>query len=543
MAQKKSEPKPTSLFWADQMADQVIERVKNKIATVRSGQTPSGGKHIGNLNDPVRAYFVCKSIIDKGHKARFVNTSDDRYPLKDVPSRISDLDGNWFDSGKFPILKKYLGQPIVRVPDPFGCCKSYADHFAKLWSSGLYLIGIRPEEYTNDQLYKEGKFDPYIRKVFERRQLVGELCNKFQESKSKDYIPFDAICPNCGVLANISGFDLKSKKVEFTCGGKAIKKKKSEGCGHQGEVLWSEGKLQWRFEWPAQWAIFDTDFEPFGKDHAEGSWKSGQEISKKVYDFEPLIPFVYEFFLVNGEKMSASKGNVYIVQDMMKILEPEIFLYYYTKRPGKQRDLDLKNVNLLVDEFEKLEEAYFKGGEGKEFENIERMYKLSWGKSVPEKKPLRIPYTYAALISQTTQKDNFLERALSVLKDTGHITTLSEEEKKHVEMRLLVAKNWVDLYADERHKVSLRTDFSDIKLSAKEKEVVRDFVGRLSGKPYKEDEFYPLFKEVAESNGIDTKEFFRIIYNVLVGRDSGPRLNSFILAIGQDKVIEILRRV
>ena len=220
-----------SLFWADQLADQVIERSKKegKIVSIRSGQTPSGGKHIGNLNDPVRAYFVYKSVLEKGVKARFVNTSDDRDPLKDVPSRMADLDGNWFSSEKFPELKKHLGKPLVRVPDPFGCCKSYAEHFASLWSQGLYLLGIRPEEHTNDQWYKQGKFDPYIKMVFERIELAGELCNKYQESKSKDYIPFDAICPNCGVLANISSFDLKTKKVTFTCGGKSIKKKKSEG--------------------------------------------------------------------------------------------------------------------------------------------------------------------------------------------------------------------------------------------------------------------------------------------------------------------------
>ena len=43
-------------FWADQLADMVIKRAKRegKIVSIRSGQTPSGGKHIGNMNDPIR---------------------------------------------------------------------------------------------------------------------------------------------------------------------------------------------------------------------------------------------------------------------------------------------------------------------------------------------------------------------------------------------------------------------------------------------------------------------------------------------------------
>ena len=53
---------------------------------------------------------------------------------------------------------------------------------------------------------------------------------------------------------------------------------------------------------------------------------------------------MYEFFLVNGEKMSASKGNVYIVQDLLKVMEPEAFMFFYAKRPEKQRDLELKRI-------------------------------------------------------------------------------------------------------------------------------------------------------------------------------------------------------
>src|SRR3989338_1640767 len=254
--------------------------------------------------------------------------------------------------------------------------------------------------------------------VLEKKELAGELSNKYQESKSKDYIPFDAICSNCGVLANISGFDLKSKKVQFTCGGKSIKKKKSEGCGFEGEVPWSEGKLQWRFEWPAQWGICETNFEPFGKDHFEGSWKSGQEIAKRVYDFEPPIPYVYEFFLVNGEKMSASKGNVYIVQDMLKVIEPEVFLYFYTKRPGKQRDLDLKNVSLLVDDFEHVERVYFdvdKEENEKEKDNLKRSYFMA-AEKLPKNLPARISYQFDGMVAQYYSDKNKILGLLENLK-------------------------------------------------------------------------------------------------------------------------------
>ncbi len=536
-----------SLFWADQLADQVIERAKKegKIVSIRSGQTPSGGKHIGNLNDPVRAYFVYKSVLEKGKKARFINTSDDRDPLKDVPARIADLDGKWHKSENFSELKKHLGKPLIRVPDPFGCCKSYAEHFASLWSQGLALLGIRPQEYTNDNWYKEGKFDPYIKKVFEKRQLSGELCNKYQESKSAEYIPFDAICPNCGVLANISEFDLKSKKVQFICGGKSIKKKKSEGCGFEGEVPWSEGKLQWRFEWPAQWGICETNFEPFGKDHYEGSWKSGQEIAKRVYDFEPPIPYVYEFFLVNGEKMSASKGNVYIVQDMLKIVEPEIFLYFYTKRPGKQRDLDLKNIGLLVDDFEKVERIYFdvdKEENEREKDNLKRSYFMAVEK-LPKAIPTRISYSFASLVSQYYSDKN---KILELLKTLSMMKGQTRDEEKQILKRFELAKNWIDMFAPEEAKIKLQETCSDeIKkgLTENQKHAVKELGLELEKKEMKEEELYNLFWHIAEKNQLKAPEFFRSVYLVLLAKERGPKLAPFILTVGQKKVAEILERV
>jgi len=362
------------LFWADQLADEIIN--KKKEINIRCGQTPSGGKHIGNLNDVLRAYFVYKIIIKRGLKANFIHSTDDRDPLKDIPSKLADLDGNWHSSEKFPEMKKFLGRPLCRIPDPFKCCSSWSEHFTKVWEKGLNSIGVFPKIVSNDKYYKEGKFDNYIKLLFEKRQEAGKIVSKFQGTKSEDYIPFDAICPKCGTLANISSFDIEKRLVYFVCGGKAIKKKKSEGCGFEGSVPWSEGKLQWRFEWPAQWSIEKTIFEPFGKDHFEGSWKSGQVIAKEIYNIEPPIHYVYEFFLVDGQKMSASVGNVYIVQDILKIIEPEVFLYYYTKKPGKQRNMSLKNINLLTDEFEVLEKKYFnldKISDEKEKNNIKRI--------------------------------------------------------------------------------------------------------------------------------------------------------------------------
>lgn len=540
-----------SLFWADQLADKIIERSKKEKRTpnIKCQQTPSGGKHIGNLNDVARAYFPYKSLLERGVKAEFVHTTDDRDPLKGVPKRLADLEGRWHESKKLKDMKPYLGMPLCRIPDPFGCCRSWSEHFTKVWIEGVNTLGMHPKLYSVDSLYKQGRFEPYIETVFKKAKVVGEIVDRYQKTKSRDYIPFDAICPKCGRLANVSSFDLKKKKVGFTCGGKAIKEKKSEGCGFQGNSPWKEGKLQWRFEWAALWGIFRTTFEPFGKDHAAGSWISGQEIARRVFGIEPPIPYVYEFFLVNGEKMSASVGNTYIVQDMMRIMEPEVFLYYYTKKPGKQRDLDLENIILLIEDFERAERVYFgkeKEGNDKDRMNLMRQYWMSREK-VPKAMPRRIPYQFASVISQVVSGKDSIERAVEILQSTGHLgKNPSRQDIDNLKARLELAGNWVKSHAAEHYRIEV-SDKPDpglvSSLKKEQRQALKDLGERLSRKSMKEKELYNMFWDISKKNGVTAPEFFKAAYGILINKEQGPRLAPFILAIGQKKVAGILGKV
>jgi len=543
------------MFWADQLANQVIVRVEKefaegkineKCAVIRCGQTPSGGKHIGNLNDVIRAYFVYKSIKEKienkewDGKVKFIHTSDDRDPLKDIPTRIMDLDGKWHETKNLG-LEKFLGMPLCRVPDPFGCCSSWSKHFTKVWIEGIKALGIEDIEiYYNDDLYKQGKFDFYIKTIFENIKHVGEIVAEFQQTKGKDYIPFDAICPNCGRLANIDSFDLNNKTVKFKCGGKEIKKKKTEGCGYEGEVSISEGKLQWRYEWPAQWGIFNTTFEPFGKDHFEGSWKSGQVIAREIYNIEPPIPFVYEFFLVNGEKMSASKGNVYVTQDILKILEREILLYFYTKKPEKQRNLDLVKIFRLVDEFDTVEKIYYGIEQGRnehETEDAKRMYEMCISKKFSSA-PKRLPYVFAATLSQI-YGEKAIEKVLEMNKKAGQI--LYDEDLAKI--RLEKAGNWANLYIPESERIKIIDDEEAQKiylgLDDKIKGLLNKFaemcVENLSGK-----EITLKIGELLKASGDKelSVKFYKTCYMLLFGKEKGPKLADFIDTLDRAFIIK-----
>lgn len=528
------------MHWADQLADKIIERAERegRAPNVKCQQTPSGGKHIGNLNDVLRAWFPVKAVRERGTDCEFVHTTDDRDPLKDVPSKIMDLDGKWHASSEFPNLHKHLGMPLCRIPDPFGCCDSWSEHFTEIWMRGVYDLDVHPDLYSVNKLYEEGKFEPFIRAVFEKAGEAGKIIASFQSTKSEKYIPFDAICPECGRLANVDSFNLENGTVHFVCGGKAIKAKKSEGCGYEGEVPWSEGKLQWRFEWPALMCIFNTTFEPFGKDHFEGSWKSVLEIMPKIFDREPPIPFMYEFFLVNGEKMSASKGNVFVVQDLLGIVEPEVFRFFYVMRPEKQRDLELSRIFQLVDEFDENERIYFGKSEARSEnreENSKRMYELAMN-ALPKKAPVRISYSFAAFLTQVMDD----ESALKKLQELGHLKEASKKDLDSARKRIALARNWVALYAGPESKLSL-LPLADsaakfIALPDNAKRVLEEFSAAYEKESVTEQELAERAKQLCAEHSLPSGEFFKAAYSVLFGRERGPKLFPFVLAMEKSAV-------
>lgn len=528
-------------FWADKVANECIERSERegkKEIVVKGAASPSGGKHIGNLNDVIRPYFVYRSLVDSGHRSRFVHCSDDRDPLRKIPSRVPDIEGNWKDlsEGEIAGLKKYLGFPYVNVPDPFGCCKSWAFHFNKVWMDGARLIGIRPEDHSNDDLYRKGKFDTPIKLALQDVSLSRKVMARFQENVSENWFPMSLICENCGrINGKVLSVDLEGWSGEYICETRVLGSKgEAEGCGHKGTTSLANGKLAWRFEWPAQWLIFDVLHEPFGKDHAEGSWPSGQVISREIFRREPPVPHVYEFFLVDGQKMSASSGNVYITQDMLKFLEPEVFLYFYTKKPAKQRDLDIKNIFRLVNEFDEVEEAFFSGKELEDREelNAKRSYEIS-NQNIPSKKPARLPYVHASLLAQASPEDFGLKKALEflrILKDDGHVIR-----------RLKLSHYWATHFAPESVVVTIKPSATAAAaLPEQQRKALSQLRAELETKEWDEESLQNRIYDIAKENNVPMKQFFEAIYQVLMSRNQGPRAGQFIAAIGTKKIAKIL---
>ena len=91
-------------------------------------------------------------------------------------------------------------------------------------------------------------------------------------------------------------------------------------------------KLDWRLDWPARWWLLNVHAEPFGRDHASagGSYDTGVQLMKDVYEAEPPLPIPYDFINMAGDtkKMSASKGTGLDAVEGSRLMPPEVLRYF-----------------------------------------------------------------------------------------------------------------------------------------------------------------------------------------------------------------------
>ena len=538
-------------FWADDVADEVEAREPTEPIVVKGAVSPSGAPHVGHANEIVRGYFVAEVLRDRGHEVRQVFVSDDRDGLRALPRVLVDAEWNVVELGDVDAgaLGRNLGVPVSDVPDPFGDCHaSYGDHFTALLAGSADDLSVPVDVLSITESYEAGDFDDVVREILSKRALARSILAEYQDGVDEDYVPFMAQCSACGRLTTtITDVDVDAGTVGYECAGLEAGGQQIEGCGHRGTATFREGKLPWRFEWPAGWKVFGVDFEPFGKDHAEGSWPSGERIAREVLEIEPPVPMTYEWFTLSGEALSSSAGNVVTVPELLELVEPEVLRYFFAKNPGKQRDLDLARIDLLVDEFDRFEAVYFGEVEAGERERrfAERVYPFVVDDVAAER--VRLPYTFAAVLGMTDDRD----LRLAMARREGHVAEWTPEWAIDAAMdRVERARRWAERM-DNEYNYRLQTDLPDVDLGANVGAALADLAAAVESTDASvepdEDEDDPgeaLQSEVyraAERHDVETGELFSAGYELFLGQPRGPRLGPFLAALDEEFVVRRLR--
>ena len=538
-----------NLFWSDQLAKRITTREKFRYTqdrvpelgrfVVKTSASLSGVLHIGRLSDTVRGESVARSLRDMGKDVEFIWVAEDMDPLRKIPKCVPS------------VFEKYLGMPVTDIPDPWGCHKTYSEHHFEKYLKVLFdFTHEKMTMYSMREEYRKGTFNECIRILLENSRKMVDIQNQYRENKLPyTWSPWTPICKNCGkiITPKVTGFD--GKKIKYVCQDYQFEKTVAKGCGYEGEAdpLRDDGKLMWKGEWASQWKIWKVCSEGAGKEYqVPGSafWINC-EICETILGFPAPEPIFYEHITIDGEKMSASKGNIVYPNDWVEVADPEVLRFFYNKKLMKTRSFSWKDLPRLYDDYDLHMKVFFgkeQVANEREAHHMKRLFEISQLK-VPEKIPALIPYDFAAVISQICSPEDSLGRAVALLKSSGHLTSEpGESDLDFIRHRLVLAKNWTEKYAGEEVKIKISEDVTmDTKDRLTELQVraLKSLADSLDSAP-DEASLYSKFFDISRETGIETKDFFKAAYIVLIGKERGPRLAPFIFAIGKERVKKLL---
>ncbi len=506
---------PESKYWLDIVVADILKQHPKGEVTVASGISPSASYHIGHFREALTADAIARQIRDSGRKAKHVHFSDNFDPLR---RRYEFL------PKKF---EQFVGQPICHIPDPDpkGCHSNYAKHFYAEFEKSAKKMGVEMEVvFSFEDQYKAGKMTPYIEKTLENIDQIREIFERVSGRKlPPDWTPIQVINPKTQQFFNAS-------LATWVKGDQTI-----EGVDYTG----GDVKLNWRLDWPARWALWRVDVEPFGRELATkgSSYDTGKEFVK-LFGGEAPYPVPYDTINLKGDtkKMSSSLGNLITPDEALEIMSAEV-LRFFVLRSKPDRilyfDSGLGLFN-LIEEYSKIELALEQG----EVHEFAEAYRLAVA-GTKQRTIASVPFSHLVASYQAglTQEKLVLE----ILDRTGYEKAV-KDEREILNRELKFVKNWLAKYAPEEVKFEVQPKLPKVELSGDQKAYLKDLADSLEKEPKLNGQgIHDLVYACALKADLKPIQAFQATYLVLLGKDSGPRAGWFLETLDRKFLLKRLR--
>ena len=513
--------------WIDKLASELLEREKSlgrntDLLKVESGLGASGIPHIGSLGDAVRAYGVKLALENLGYKSELIAYSDDLDGLRKIPEGLPDS------------LEEHIAKPVSLIPDPYECHDSYGMHMSSILLDGLDKVGIKYEFRRAVDTYKQGLLKEQIHTILQNSTKIGDKISELVgQEKYQKYLPYFPVCANCNRLytAEATEYVADEKKVKYSCHDTEISSKMIKGCGHVGEadITKDLGKLAWKVEFAARWTAFDIRFEAYGKDIMD-SVKVNDWVSDEILGFSHPHHVKYEMFLdKGGKKISKSLGNVITAQKWLEFGSPKSILLLLYKRITGARELGFEDIPSLMNEYNELEDIYFgriKVDNQAKVVKSKGLYEYVNLLDPPKQSGTHVNYRLVVELVKIF-KENRTERVMKKLLDYGVIKNPEPEIEKLIEL----AGNFSNEF-DQQEK-------SQVELNDTTKKSLRMLIDALDAEEEPGDIQNTIY-QIAKSNDVQPKDFFKTLYQIILGTSRGPKIGPFISDIGRKQVAKTL---
>ena len=335
----RNEDRPIPKAWPFEEAARVAARVAasgKDVALFETGYGPSGLPHIGTFGEVARTTWVRHAYTTlTGRPARLLAFSDDMDALRKVPDNVPNRD----------MLREFIGQPLTRVPDPFGTHPSFGAHNNARLQAFLDGFGFEYEFASSTEYYASGRFDAALLRAAERHDaIVAVVLPTLGAERQATYSPFLPIHPRTGRVMQV--------RIDRVDPGANVLEWQDPDTAERFETAITGGacKLQWKADWAMRWHALDVDYEMSGKDLID-SVKLSSRVCQ-VLGSPPPVGYTYELFLdEHAQKISKSKGNGLSVEEWLRYAPPESLAQFMYNSPHRAKRLFFDVIPRAVDEY------------------------------------------------------------------------------------------------------------------------------------------------------------------------------------------------
>ncbi|OBX18546.1 lysine--tRNA ligase [Erythrobacter sp. QSSC1-22B] len=522
----------TSKAWPFQEAQRLLKRYPDGVkpdgspVLFETGYGPSGLPHIGTFQEVLRTTLVRRAFEamigarPEDGKTRLVAFSDDMDGLRKVPDNVPNK----------ALLEANLHKPLSRIPDPFaadegGGHASFAHHNNIRLREFLDRFGFDYEFVAASDCYNSGAFDDALRQVLRRNQAILDIMlPTLREERRQTYSPVLPISPTSGRVLQVpvEVVDAEAGTIRFT---------DEDGSVIEQSALGGSAKLQWKVDWAMRWYALGVDYEMYGKDLTDSGVQSGKIV--QVLGGRKPEGLIYELFLdANGEKISKSKGNGLTIEEWLTYGSEESLGFYIFPNPKSAKQLHVDVIPRAVDDYWQFRERFAEQPLDKQLGNPAwHLLRANGGWQGPEAPGAgeSLPVTYGLLLNLVGVLGAQADRA-QVWSYLGNYIA-DPDPARHPELDALVGSALAynrDFIAPTLVKRAPEAN------EAAALQALDDQLAKCDPGTSAED-IQTLVYEIGKDErfGFDNlRDWFKALYETLLGSAQGPRMGSFIALYG-----------
>ena len=509
----------TSKAWPFEEARRLLKRYEKKApekgyVLFETGYGPSGLPHIGTFGEVARTTMIQRAFeVISDIPTKLICFSDDLDGMRKVPGNVPNPE----------MLKDHLQRPLTDVPDPFGTHDSFGAHNNAMLNRFLDTFGFEYEFISSTDFYRSGKFDEVLLRACEKYDAVMEVMLKsLRDERRETYSIFLPIHPDTGRVLYVPMKNVDAAKGEITFDDETGREITLPVTG--GNV-----KLQWKPDFGARWAALDVDFEMYGKDHSTNT-PIYDRICEILGGRKPEH-FTYELFLdADGHKISKTTGNGVSIDEWLTYASTESLSYFMYLKPKTAKRMHFDVIPKAVDEYHQQLRAYPTQDAKAQANNP--VWHIHSGK-VPESKMV-VPFSMLLNLASAAGAED---------KDAmwGFIQRYAPDASPETNPDMDQAAGFAVKYYQDFVKPTKTYRAPD----DKERAAMEDLAARLEAHDGATDDetLQTLVFAVGKDHGFEPlRDWFKALYEVLLGQSQGPRFGGFIALYGVSETVALIRK-